>query len=529
MSSEKSQIDLKGYWGILGRRRSLIILPLMIVPLVAFAITYFIKPSFVSSVTILINETKILPTTVEREVGDQQDFGFSSRTSMQERQSSFFNQITSTNNLRRLIAVLNLPITEDVKRKVAATKASYPEISETDLAENIMAEDLRKDITVNLKANNLIEINISADDPVFAQKLSRTLADIFIEENLAQELAGVRSNISFSQEQLEFYKEKLKNSEDRLRDYRQALVTTSVGEDTSSSSLQQLVSAVDALDTDISRQKDRQVDLRGALLSEKIDVRDIGLPQEILSQKDRLLNGVRRLADLLNSYTWKDPQVLNLNEESRVSLNNIGQNIRAYVDKKFADKTLPVKEQIVEYLMTSVNMDFNQSKQLTLNKAISRIKSRIGQDPAIEVTMQRLQSDVDSYKKLYDLFVDHSQYAAINQSAMKVEAEAKYTIIKPASLPLTPDSPKRFRILGMGFALGLALGFGAIMLVEMLDNSFKRIEDVTQYLKLPVLGTVPRIDLPYSPQGKKRVPLLVGMGVSFLLIVLIIFLNFKNG
>jgi uncharacterized protein involved in exopolysaccharide biosynthesis len=142
--------------------------------------------------------------------------------------------------------------------------------------------------------------------------------------------------------------------------------------------------------------------------------------------------------------------------------------------------------------------------------------------------MQRLQSEVDNYKKFYDLFVSHSQNAAINQSAKQVEAKAKYTIIKPASLPLSPESPKRARIFGMGILLGLALGFGAIIIVEMLDNSFKKIEDLTAYLGVPVLGTIPRMDLPYSSPAKKRMPIIVGAGIGFLLIVLIVFLNFRK-
>ncbi len=124
--------------------------------------------------------------------------------------------------------------------------------------------------------------------------------------------------------------------------------------------------------------------------------------------------------------------------------------------------------------------------------------------------------------------MSHSQNAAINQSAKKVEAEAKYTIIKPASLPLTLDSPKRLKILGMGIALGLAIGFGAIMLVELLDNSFKKVEDVAEYLNLQVIGTIPRMDLPFSASSKKRMPLAIGFSISFLLVLLIIFMNFKK-
>jgi hypothetical protein len=62
----------------------------------------------------------------------------------------------------------------------------------------------------------------------------------------------------------------------------------------------------------------------------------------------------------------------------------------------------------------------------------------------------------------------------------------------------------------------------------MLDNSFKKVEDVTEYLKLQVIGTIPRMELPFSNTAKRRVPIAIGVSVSFILVLLIIFLNFKK-
>ncbi len=75
----------------LRQSKSLLILPLMIVPLVAFAVTYFMPPAYCSSVTILLSDTKIFPNTVQQEIeGRGGDY---SRISMQERQNSYYNQI----------------------------------------------------------------------------------------------------------------------------------------------------------------------------------------------------------------------------------------------------------------------------------------------------------------------------------------------------------------------------------------------------------------------------------------------------
>jgi len=528
LNDDNSQIDLKNYWAILGRRKALLILPLMIVPLVAFAITYFMPASYVSSAIIMLSETNVLPQTVERDIEGRSATYDYSRISIQERQSSYYNQITSTKYLRRLIATLNLPIDESIKKTVAATKASFPQISENDLAENILADELRSKVTVNMKASNLVEVSFSAPDPVNAQRMAASLADIFVEENLAAELAGVRSSISFSEEQLAFYKEKLKSAEDKLREFRQSLLATSFGEDTSTTNLTEVAAAVQALDLEISDLQDRQADLRTQIDVQNVDVADLTLPAQIMTARDELTDKTNKLSDLLANFNWKDVRIYSLNEESRQLIQSITDEIRAWVEKRFAEEPREKRETIIDYLAGNVTLDFNRSKRTTLDNYISKTQIRLGEDPATEVTMDRLQSEIDSYKKFYDLFVSHSQNAAISQSAKKVEAEAKYVIIKPASLPLSPDSPKRVRIFGMGVALGLALGFGAIMMVELLDNSFKKVEDVQEYLSLPVIGTVPRMELPFGGGSRRRLPIAIGVSVSFVLVLLIIFLNFKK-
>jgi uncharacterized protein involved in exopolysaccharide biosynthesis len=525
LENEKSTIDLKSYWAILLRRKALLLLPLVIVPLVAYAITFFIKPTYVSTVTILIGDTRVLPSTVQQDVEGRAGYNF--RT-IGDVQNSYASQVTSTKYLRRLIAVLDIPVSDNIKKTVAVTKANYPQVTENDLAENILAEELRKKVAVNMKSENLLEVSFAEADPINAQKRAASLADIFIEENLAGELAGIRSSISFSEDQLAFYKDKLKDAEDKLRDFRRNILSSSFGQDTSSLNLKEIASAVQALDMDIAGEQDQQANLRTALADENVDVAALVLPANINTLRDKLVGNVNQLSDLLANYNWKDVKVLSVNEESRGLISEITNQIRLWAEQHFSDKSADVRETVIEYLAGNIIMDFNRTKRASLDAYIGKTRTKLGEDPGTEITLQRLQSEVDSYKKFYDLFVSHSQNAAINQSAIKVEAEAKYTIIKPASLPLSPDSPKKIRILGMGLAFGFALGFAAIMVVELLDDSFKRVEDVTEFLRLPVIGTIPRMELPFSDISKRKVPLIVGAVISLSLILFIAFLHFKK-
>lgn len=63
-------------------------------------------------------------------------------------------------------------------------------------------------------------------------------------------------------------------------------------------------------------------------------------------------------------------------------------------------------------------------------------------------------------------------------------------IIDSATVPKSPIKPKKRLALILALLGGFALGFGAAMLVEIIDQSIRTQEDVEEKLKLPYLGTI---------------------------------------
>lgn len=86
-------------------------------------------------------------------------------------------------------------------------------------------------------------------------------------------------------------------------------------------------------------------------------------------------------------------------------------------------------------------------------------------------------------------------------SIMKVE---NVEVIDPAVEPVRPVRPRPLLNVAVAAVLGVFTGFGLIFLLEYLDNTIKTAEDVGRYLELPVLATIPSIDL--KLEAKRRRP-----------------------
>ena len=527
-TGSNQSLQIKDYAQLILKRKWYLIMPSIIVPLVAILTTFFINPTYESTTSILMKEANVLPPTVQRGLEAPQRVRMQTTTEIENMMSS---QIKSTKYIKSLIAKLNIAVPEEIKSAVTDESVSLEDVSPAELTENLLIASIRKKISVHVTGSNVITISVVSSSPVMARKMTQALGESFLEESLAQELAGIQGNIAFTEEQLSVYRDKLYSAQNKLKIFRQGVITTNVEQDTTTLNynLNSIFSAVEALDIEISNAEQEQNRLRIELLPSKVDLSSITLPSEVKGFETDLMNTIPQLAELLGRYSWRDSKVVGLNQEAKEISDKLDNSIKSYVESAYPKLDKYAQEDLARYIVLNINVDFLQNKSAAMSKSIGKIKSRLTKDPDIEVTLDRLQSEVDRYRELYNLFVQHSQYAAIDQSAKKIEAESKYMIVQPAEMPLSPISPNRIKMLVMGVILGLMLGVGIILIMVIMDDSFKKVEEVESELKLPVLATIPRLPTPYGLKRKERGLIYVGSVISLLLIAAIIFMKFKNG
>jgi uncharacterized protein involved in exopolysaccharide biosynthesis len=143
-----------------------------------------------------------------------------------------------------------------------------------------------------------------------------------------------------------------------------------------------------------------------------------------------------------------------------------------------------------------VNSDVNQARLAALAVQVQAQQQKLLTLKRSRDEMALLKRDVENAQRGYD-----AVYARINQSAMESQiTQTNVSILKNASTPALPSSPRPVLNGVAGLVLGVLLALGVVVARELADGRLRTDADVEQLLGQTSLGALPRARL------KARVP-----------------------
>ena len=244
--------------------------------------------------------------------------------------------------------------------------------------------------TERVANTNMIKIIATSQNPKEAMDLANTVAQVYVAANLKDKNRQATQERQFIEDQLKTIEDKLRSIEEKLKQYGQG--------------------------------------------SGQIKI------SEPIEQK--LMELQFKLAELLQKYTERHPQVIQLKEQ----IKSMEAQVHGLSDSQ------------LEY--------------------------------------SRLTREAEVNKKLYSTLKEKLEEARISE-AQKVSA---VSIVNPAVLPMSPITGDNSLKVVMGAFLGLILGVALAFIFETLDTSIGTIEDVENVIKLPVLGVIPPIESEFKAQ-----------------------------
>ena len=314
-----------------------------------------------------------------------------------------------------------------------------------------------------VQGTSLIRITAKAPDPDFSVTLANTVVDTFITQHTYERNRQIIESRRFIETQLADYQQRLRDSESTLTTYKKSNLTSL---SLSENSMARLNERIEAYDRRIRALRTLSANL-----------------------KERLVSPENTYVDLISGGT-EDPAVQELNDELvRLQL----QRERLLILQKESSPEIAAIEQQVHSLAGRLLEEYQETLSY-LESRRAELVAKFEALPENDAQAVRLARDVKVNEDTYTLLKQRHQEALIKE-AEKVQ---EVTVVEYAAEARPEITPGRLVRTLAGLAVGLLLGLLAAFVLETLDTSIDTIEDVEEYLSVPVVGIIPHFDIQES-------------------------------
>jgi capsular polysaccharide biosynthesis protein len=408
-------------------------------------------------------------------------------------------KILSTDYLLQVVQRLDLFKDENARATASAMQASNSAVPFDELLQRVIVGNLRSIISVNVTTGSkLFQITCRNPNPEAAYWIAKTLTDIFIDESKKNELRGIRGVREFSNEQLAIYQQKVDEAQENLRQFKAKLASSQAQNlGTNSENIVRLRELITSSDLAIS---DRQ---------RRLAEREQRLPAsttQALWNNDPELARVKAQINVKLDEFKKAVRITGLGGSYEMALNNDLVSLRqdcqrlltGLIARLYPQLTVEEQQMLLEYQLEQSDLYILRVRATIANEVLNGFVNMAAAQPADQLELQRLQDEVDKNRRVYDVFFEQSRGTQIEEALQNTDANFKYLLIEPARIPITPVAGSKINFVAWGFLISLVIGIAAIFGLEMLDQSIRTVEDVEQYLQLPVWGIIPRVSVPFK-------------------------------
>ncbi len=189
---------------------------------------------------------------------------------------------------------------------------------------------------------------------------------------------------------------------------------------------------------------------------------------------------------------------------------------------------------IAEYMQQRLEVQRGiQVLEAEIAETASQIKFyqiRVENTPKREQELLSLRRDYQNIQASYNSILSRKLESDISVNMEKKQKGEQFRIVDHARLPEVPINADMKKLFLLFIGAGFGIGGGIIFLLEYLDNSFRKPEDLESVLALPVLCTVPK--LIHAKEKRMRmlnqVLSILFTGLSFALLAGFAVLSFKG-
>lgn len=345
-----------------------------------------------------------------------------------------------------------------------------------------------------LRDANVMEATYRNEDPVLAAAALNALVELYKQKHLE---TFSNPKAEFMSGQLERYRQKWEQAQDKLQAYKREHGITSLGQQRALllDQRKDLDTALKGIDgqwhglmkrTEALAAQLRRVAEYIPLQSESGEADRYKIMDET---KNRLLGLQLEEQQLLVKYREGSRLVQNVRQQI-----DVAQRFLKHLEAAMADKVTtaknPVYEQLEKDLLSSQSsLDGSEAQAVAVKRQLASLDHDLAGLDQLEKDLQVLERDAAIQQDNYKMYHDKTEEAHVSEEMDRLKM-ANVSVIQPAEPPPKPVRPKKLLYLLIGVAVGGLAGVGTAFGAEYIQRSYTRPEHVERDLGIPVLVTV---------------------------------------
>ncbi|PYT72433.1 MAG: lipopolysaccharide biosynthesis protein [Acidobacteria bacterium] len=416
---------------------------------------------------------------------------------LSQRLSSMKGEILSRSRLEPIIEKFNLYVDE------------RPKVHMEDLVER-----LRKAVVVSpLEAmpgtqdRSLpgFEVNVTFNNAQLAQQICTEITSMFLEQNSrALEQQASRTTLFISR-QLDEAKAKLDEQDAKLAQFKRQYIGMLPEEGQGNLTLlTTLNSQLDANTQALSRAQQDKTFNESLLSQQQANRKKSETDANPETLEEQLRTRQEQLAVLESRYTAEHPDVVKMkNEISELKKKIEGSSNLNDARAKSRKMIEPPEMQQLRAKIQEAELNYTEllKRQTKIQDQIRVVESHIEASPMVEQQLKELTRNYQSALDFYNDLLRKRDNSAMARDLVHQQEGEQFRVLDPPSLPTNPSFPKILNFAGGGLGGGTALGLFVLYLLMLMDKTLHTERDVETYLKLPVLTSLPVLDLPFESHG----------------------------
>ncbi|WP_050929934.1 GumC family protein [Aestuariivita boseongensis] len=248
-----------------------------------------------------------------------------------------------------------------------------------------------------------------------------------------------------------------------------------------------------------SRQIDREIQLLILQKDRLIQVFEVtgraGNGQPLSRDERRLQDLQTQLDEALSIYSPENPRVKMLEARIAQIEERMASASAEAADPETSEQEARPGATMLDLELSEIDarVSILQERKGEIQTLLAAQSEAISRIPANSVALDELMRVYNNIEGQYNLAVDRLARASTGQRIESLSRGQRISVIEPPAAPSQPTKPNRVFIAGGGTAAGIAAGLGLVLLIELLNRTARRPEDIINRIGVRPLSSLPYI------------------------------------